>query len=330
MQLQLDSVRAFLHVADSGSFTRGAAQLGVPKARVSQQVRRLEDALGCRLLHRTTRAVRLTPDGERVLARARPLLDAAQELQGLFAGDAALRGRVRVDLPVRLARRVVIPRLPELLAKHPGLELQLSSTDRLVDIVGEGFDAVVRVATLRDSSLVATRLGTLRMVSCASPAYLRAHGTPRSVAELERHVLVHYAADLGADTPEFEYRDGRRSRSRPMRAAVTVNSADAYAAACIAGLGIIQAPHDGVAAALERGELVEILPRLRPAPLPVYLLHPHGRSVPRRVRVVLDWLDALLRAHLQRHGPPERPGPPGRPQPGTRTSRQARRSSVAS
>ncbi|MBX7080160.1 MAG: LysR family transcriptional regulator [Nannocystaceae bacterium] len=304
MELQLDNLRAFLHVAEAGSFTRGAAQLGVPKARVSQQVRRLEHALGCRLLHRTTRAVRCSPDGERVLARARSLLDAAQELQTLFAGDAALRGRVRVDLPVRLARRVVIPRLPELLARHPGLELQLSSTDRLVDIVGEGFDAVVRVASLRDSSLVATRLGALPMISCASAAYLRARGTPRTVAELDDHVLVHYAADLGADVPTFEYRERGRTRSRPMRAAVTVNSADAYAAACLAGLGIIQAPHDGLATALQRGELVEILPRLRPAPLPVSLLHPHGRSVPRRVRVVLDWLAALLRAHLDRHAPP--------------------------
>lgn len=301
MAIDLEGLRAFIHVAENGSFTRAGAQLGLAKARVSQQVRRLEHEVGGRLLHRTTRAVRLTPDGERFLARARALLGEADELGSMFAGPAALAGRVRVDLPVGLARSAVIGRLPELLGQYPRLEIQLSTTDRLVDVVGEGFDAVVRVAALRDSSLVATRLGELEVINCASAGYLRAHGTPRALADLDRHLLVHYAATLGPEPPEFEYRDGGRYRVKRMRAAITVNNADAFTAACRAGLGIIQAPRDGVGEAIATGELVEILPRLRPPPLPVFLVHPHGRSVPRRVRVVLDWLDALLRAHLRRH-----------------------------
>lgn len=307
MAIDLETVRAFVHVAEQGGFTRAAAKLGVPKARVSQQVQRLEVDVGTRLLHRTTRAVRLTPDGETFLARARPLLLEAEELSGLFAADEALAGRVRIDLPVGLARSAVVPRLPDLLAAHPRLELQVSTTDRLVDVVREGFDAVVRVATLRDSGLVAVRLGELEVVNCAAASYLRAHGLPRSLDDLDAHVLVNYAADLGSGVPEFDYHDGHRYRARPMRAAITVNSADAFSAACDAGLGIVQVPRNGVADRLASGALVEVLPRHRAAPLPVFLLHPHGRRVPRRVRVVLDWLERILREHLRRFAP-ARPG----------------------
>jgi DNA-binding transcriptional LysR family regulator len=285
-------------VAELASFTRAAEQLGVPKARVSQQVRRLEGDVGGRLLHRTTRAVRLTPDGERFLARARRLLVEAEDLGGMFLGANALRGRVRVDLPMSLARNAVIPALPELLARHPLLDLQLSTTDRLVDVVREGFDCVVRVGALGDSGLIAIRLGELEMINCASADYLRAQGTPKTLADLEAHRLVHYSASLGSDLPELEYHDGTRYRVRPMKAALTVNNADAFGAACRAGLGIIQVPRIGVAPWLASGELVEILPALRAPPLAVHLLHPHGRDVPRRIRVVLDWLDATLRRHL--------------------------------
>jgi len=299
MALDLETVRAFVRVAELGSFTRAASHLAVPKTRVSQQVQRLEGTVGVRLLHRTTRAVRLTPDGELFLARARPLLLESEDLGAMFAGPSALRGRVRIDLPVNLARDAVIPRIPELLARHPNLELQVSTTDRLVDVVREGFDCVLRVAALRDSSLVAIRLGKLEMINCASASYLRTYGKPKSLADLERHLLVHYSSTLGADVPEFEYHDGAGYRVRPMKSVVTVNNADAFQAACRAGLGIIQVPRSGVAPALATGELVEVLPKFRGQALSVFLLHPHGRNVPKRVRVVLDWIASIVRPHLQ-------------------------------
>lgn len=298
--LDLDTLRSFIRVAELQSFTRAAQQLGAPKARVSQQVARLEAELGARLLHRTTRAVRLSPDGERFLSRARALLYDADDALCMFKGDASLAGRVRLDLPVGLARNAIIPRLPELLARHPRLDVQLSSTDRIVDVVREGFDAVVRVAVLTDSRLVATRLGELEMVNAASPAYLAAHGVPRSLSDLSEHRLVHYSASLGAERPEFEYHDGSRWRALPMTPALTVNNADAFAASCRAGLGIAQLPRIGVTADIERGELVEVLPRLLAASLPVFLVHPHGREAPARVRVVLDWIASVLRPHLAR------------------------------
>jgi DNA-binding transcriptional LysR family regulator len=298
MTVDVEALRVFTRVAELASFTRAAAQLGMPKARASLRVAALEAQLGARLLQRTTRTVRLTREGEQLLPRAARLVAEADELGALFQASRTLRGVVRVDLPITLARDVIIPRLPELRAAHPQLELQLSTTDRRVEVIREGFDCVLSIGRLTASRLIARRLGALAMANCASPAYLRHHGTPRALAELDRHLVVHYAQALGADPPTFEYPTGRGYALHPMRAAITVNSADAYRAACVAGLGIIQAPRLGVRALLEAGELVEILPELASEPMPVSLVHPHGHHVPKRVRAVLGWLAAVMAPQL--------------------------------
>jgi DNA-binding transcriptional LysR family regulator len=300
MSFDLESVRIFVKVAELASFTRAGDHLGLTKARVSRHVSALEAELGSRLLQRTTRAVRLSPDGEQFLVRARRLVEDADELAGMFQAPSTLRGAVRVDLPINFARDLFIPRLPELLAAHSQLEVLLSATDRRVDVVREGFDCVLRIGTLGDSGLVARRLGVLPLVNCASPAYLLKHGTPRTLEDLDRHLLVHYSQSFGADTPGFEYHDGERYREKPMRSVLTVNNADAYRAACAAGLGIIQSPRVGLRAALAAGELIEVLPDLRCQPMPVSLVHAHARSVPRRVRAVMTWLAHVLAPSLER------------------------------
>lgn len=296
--MDLDAVRVFVKVAELGSFTRAAEHLGLSKARASIRVSQLEAELGSRLLQRTTRAVRPTADGEQFLVRARRLLLDAEELVGLFQSPSNLRGRVRVDLPMKLARSFVIPRLPEFLAAHPQLEVLLSTTDRRVDLVREGFDCVVRVGLLPDSGLVVKKLGALPLVNCASPTYLLRHGTPRSLTDLARHWVVHYSPSLGADPCCFEYRDGARYRDLPMRCLITVNSADAYQAACLAGLGIIQTPRIGASALLAERALVEVLPDYPARPLAVSLVHPHSGSVPKRARAFMTWLAQLLEPHL--------------------------------
>lgn len=303
MSLELDSLRIFVKVAELGSFTRAAQHLGLSKARASIRVSEIEAELGTRLLQRTTRAVRLTPDGEQLLTRARRLVLEAEELGSMFQAPSNLRGRVRVDAPVSFARNLFIPRLPELLAAHPQLELELSTTDRRVDLVRDGFDFVLRIGALPDSGLAARRLGTLPMINCASPGYLRKYGTPRSLAELEQHLLVHYSLSFGTDSPTFEHPVGSGYAELSMRSLVTVNSADAYLAACSAGLGIIQAPRTGMLRALAAGELIEILPELTAAPMPVSIVHGHARNVPKRVRAVMTWMAQLLEPHLE----------PGRP-----------------
>jgi DNA-binding transcriptional LysR family regulator len=296
--MDLAAVRMFVKVAELASFTRAAEQLGLSKARVSTGVQQLEAELGSRLLQRSTRAVRLTLDGEQFVARARQLVRDADELSTLFQAPSTLRGRVRIDMPQSLARSLFIPKLPELLAAHRQLELLLSTTDRRVDVIREGFDCVLRVGKLTESGLVARRLGEMAMTNAASPEYLRRYGTPRSLDDLAKHLVVHYSLRLGADNPGFEYRAGNAYRDRPMRSLITVNSTDSYNAACLAGLGIIQAPRSGVLANIVAGELVEVLPQHTCEPLAVSLVHAHGRQVPRHVRAVMSWIAQLLQPHL--------------------------------
>jgi DNA-binding transcriptional LysR family regulator len=303
--VELSEIRMFLKVAELGSFTRAAEHLGVSKARVSLGVSGLEAELGSRLFQRTTRAVRLTPDGEQFFARARRLALDADALSSLFQSPGTLRGTVRVDLPVQLARTLIIPRLPEFLAAHPHLSVLLSTTDRLVDVVREGFDCVLRVGALSDSGLVARKLGQLPMVNCASPAYLLEHGMPRTLDDLKGHLVVHYSPKFGTDDASFEYPDGGGYSQWPMRSVVTVNASDAYLAACLAGLGIIQAPRTGMLASLASGALVEVLPQFRCAPMPVSLVHAHARQVPARVRAVMSWIMSLIAPYLEAAGGPD-------------------------
>lgn len=296
---RLDHLRCFLRVAELGSFTGAADSLGLPKASVSLAVQRLEAEVGVQLLHRTTRRVQLTADGAQFQTRAHDLLHDMDDLQGMFRVDTSqLKGRLRVDMSSGLARQLVIPQLPDFLAQHPGVEIELSGTDRRVDLIREGFDCVLRVGPLDDNTLVARPLGQLRIINCASPAYLAARGAPATLDDLARHALVHYVGTLGQRSPGFEYHDGEAYRSLPMGGAVTVNSGDGYTAAALAGLGIIQVPLLGARQALAAGTLVEILPGLQAEPMPVTLLYAQRRHLPRRVAAFMDWAAAVIRPEL--------------------------------
>jgi DNA-binding transcriptional LysR family regulator len=292
--MDLEGLRVFVRVAELSNFTRASEQLGLSKARASVRVQELEAELGSRLLHRSTRAVRLTEDGVEFLTRARRLVDEADDLSAMFQAPSNLRGRVRIDLPNQLARDHVLPRLPAFLAAHPQLELLVSTSDRRVDLLREGFDCVLRVGNLADSGLVARRLGILQMVNCVSPSYLRKFGEPKTLADLDRHFLVHYSQALSGEPPTFEYRDASAYRDHPMRSLVTVNGTDAYRAACLAGLGIVQAPRIGVRAALAAGDLVEILPDLTCAPMPVSLVQSDTTRARKPVRAVVTWLAQVV------------------------------------
>lgn len=308
----LESLRIYGRVAELASFSAAAESLGVPKATVSTAVQRLETVLGTRLLHRTTRRVSMTDDGRTVFERGRDLVDDAEELRQQFRGDdASLSGRLRVDMPVPIARDVVLPRLPEFLRAHPLLEIELSSTDRRVDIVREGFDCVLRVGTLADSSLIARPVGEYRIVNCVSKGYAETHGVPRSLAALARHRLVHYAPVLGAAREGFEYADTddpSRSRYATMPGSVTVNNTDAYLGACLAGLGIIQVPESGVREHLASGRLVAVLPTFRPPAMPVSLVYANRRHLPRRVQVFMTWIELVMRSRVSPARPPARRG----------------------
>jgi DNA-binding transcriptional LysR family regulator len=304
--LDLTALRVFLQVAELAHFSRAADELGLPKGRVSQIVRELEARLGTRLFQRTTRRVSLTSDGELLADRARALLADAGEIEALFQQDQQLAGRLRVDLPVRLALDVVLPALPGFLAAHPALQVELSCTDRRVDLVEEGFDCVLRVGTVHDAMLVARPVGALRMLNLASPAYLAAHGTPRHPDDLltQGHMLVHYSQTWADRRPRFDWVDAEgRAHGLALPARISVNHTDAYETAALAGMGLIQAPCVGMRAALADGRLVRVLPGFEPAPLPVRLVMSQRRHTPRRVRLFMDWLTALLLTHLADDNP---------------------------
>lgn len=297
---QIEAMQIFIRVAELASFTRAADSLGIPKASASTAVQQLETTLGTRLLHRTTRKVQMTHDGQAFYERSKDLLTDVDELQSMFQqGEHALRGRLRVDMSGGVARLFMLPRLPEFMQAHPLIELELSSTDRLVDLVREGFDCVLRVGPLVDSALVARPLGAFRIINCASPAYLERHGTPTTLDDLANHQLIHYVSTLGARSPGWEYPAATGYASLPMGGAITVNNSDSYTAACIAGLGLIQAPAAGLQPLIDTGKLVEVMPDLLAEPMPVSLLYANRRNLPRRVQAFMTWITQVLQPYLE-------------------------------
>jgi len=304
--MNFEELRIFARVAELSSFSRAAEQLGLAKGRVSTCVQQLETKLGTRLLQRTTRSVRLTPDGERFLDRCKELLTEVEQLEAMFSpARKGLSGRLRIDLPNSIAREVIIPRLPEFLDAHPLLEIGISTTDRRVDLVQEGFDCVLRVGALGDSDLVARHIGHMRMCNLASPGYLALHGTPSTLADLAGHRVVHYASALTAHDAGWEYRDPADGHYRMARvkAVITVNGTDAYQAAARAGLGLIQAPWVGARIPILDGDLVEVMPDFTARPMPVSLLYPNRRQIPPRVLAVMAWITRVVTPYLGERDP---------------------------
>ncbi|MBO9663515.1 LysR family transcriptional regulator [Dokdonella sp.] len=297
---KLDRYRVFVHVAEMGSFTAAANALDLPRASVSAALQRLEADIGTRLLHRTTRRVRLTADGTQLLERVRPLLAEAEDIDQLFqARQRQVSGRLHVDVPSRVARRLIAPALPGLLRRYPRLQLKLGSTDRMIDLVREGVDCAIRVGHLHDSSLVVRPLGHLALVNCASPAYLREHGVPEQLDDLtEGHWSVGYASPTTGRELVWEC-DAQGARTLRLPSRVVVNNAESYIACCSAGLGLIQVPRYDVQHLLDSGELVEVLPLHRAGAMAISALYPHRRQPSRRLSAFIEWFGLLIRPHLE-------------------------------
>ncbi|MGV8920888.1 MAG: LysR substrate-binding domain-containing protein [Pseudomonas sp.] len=297
---KLELLKTFIRVTELSSFTQAGESLGLPRSTVSEHIQALEALLGARLLHRTTRKVQVTQDGLVLYERSKNLLSHMDELEGLFRQEGAvLAGRLRVDMPSVLARKVFMPRLPEFIARHPHIELEISSTDRRVDLVREGFDCVLRVGAQPDQSIVARPIGQVRMINCVSAGYAREFGIPQSLEDLAAHRLVHYVSVLGTRSEGFEYMHNGKRRQVAMTGGITVNNAECYSAACAAGLGIVQVPHMGSRALVTSGEWLAVLPEHVPAPMEVSLLYAQQQHMPERLRVFMQWLEALFQAHAQ-------------------------------
>lgn len=293
MMDHLAALRIFVRIAESGSFSRAAEDLGLPRASASEAVQRLETRTGVRLLNRTTRRVALTADGEAFLDAARSLLEQADSLDGLFRqGPDRVSGLLRVSLPERLANHTLIPALPDFLAQHPGLNVELSVTDRFVDLIGAGFDCVIRAGALRDSRLVGQKLGDMALGTFASPAYLAKHGSPESPADLNGHHVVGYASSAHGLDFDWEGPD----TAFPVGGRLAVDNAEAQVAAALAGLGLIQVPVYGLRTQLASGALVEVLSDFRPPPLAMTMLYPHHRQRTPKVSLFTHWVRSVLQA----------------------------------
>lgn len=273
--------------------------MGLPRSSVSAAVQDLETRLGTRLLNRTTRKVAPTHDGAAFYERCLQLVSDVEEAETLFRRSATQpSGRLRVDVPGRIGRLVIAPALPNLLDRFPGLQIDLGVTDRAVDLIEDNVDCALRVGPLRDSGLIARTLGNLTLINVASADYLAHHGTPNAPDHLDHHWAVAYASPSTGRVEDWEWTEAGALRTRTMRSRVTVNSAEASIACCLAGLGLIQVPAYDVKEDLRSGALVEVMAQHRAEPIPITLLYPHRQHLSRRLQIFADWLETLVKREV--------------------------------
>lgn len=300
----LQQYLAFTETAKHGGFASAARELGLAPSTLAKAVGRLEEGLGVKLFHRTTRQVTLTPDGERLFNRCQRVLAEVEDLQAEAAGTRAEpAGTLRIDMPVFYGKRFVMPLLAQLQARHRALRMDLRLTDLQVDLVRDGVDLAVRIGPLRDSTLVAKRVDQQSLVLCASPAYLQTHGTPRRIEDLATHTAVVFRLPSSGRDRAWQF----RQRGKPVEvspvAGVRISETEGLLEALKLGMGVCQVPDMLVQNEIDRGELCEVLPSLRPEPMPIHLVYPSGRLMPARVRAAINALEALRHRSAGRRSP---------------------------
>lgn len=294
---KLRAMQTFVRIVEGGSLRAAAEALGSSPPAVVRSLAALEQALGVRLLHRTTRRLSLSEEGRDYLAHCRQVLAAVEQAEAaLGAHRARPTGRLALTAPVQFGRQHVAPVLHGFLAAHPALQAELMLLDRAVDLREEGLDLAVRIGETPDPSLVALPLGRSPRVLCASPAYLAAHGEPRHPRDLIGHRCIRFTG-LGTG-PDWGFVEGRQVLRVPVRGVYTSNQADAALGAAEAGLGIVRVLGHQAVEALQAGRLQRLLRPFEPPPLPVLMLHPAARLPSARLRAFIDWAVPRLRERL--------------------------------
>ncbi len=290
---RVQAMRVFVRIVERGSFAQAARDLRLPRPTVTHVIQRLEADLGVRLLDRTTRAVCPTLDGVAYHDRCLRLLADLDEMESAFRDDDP-RGPLRVDMQGTMARFFVLPALPDFIRRYPNIALRLSEGDRMVDLIAEGVDCVLRAGDLGDSSLIGRKLGSFVQVTCASPTYLAAFGEPESLADLKGHKMVGYAASTSGQAYPLDFVHNGRLTEIPLDFDVLVSGAEIYTASALAGLGLIQVPRYRIAHQLEGGLLKTVLDLFPPPEMSASVLYPQNRQLSPRVRVFIDWLVNLF------------------------------------
>ena len=292
---RLEAMRVFLAVAEASSFNAAARRLGVSPAAATRAVAALEERLGARLLHRTTRAVRLSEAGAHYLADCRRILHEVEEAEAAASGaHTEPRGTLAITAPAMFGRRHVAPVAIDFLARHPEITLRTLLVDRVVDLIDEGIDVAVRIAHLPDSSLNATRVGAVRRVVCGAPAYLAEHGTPERPVDLLRHRIITFAP--GVAPPGWTFYRGTRTETVNPPARLIVNTAEVAIAAAVAGQGLTRVLSYQAAPEIRAGRLRVVLDAFEPPPIPIHVVHREARVTSGRVRAFVDFAVARLRA----------------------------------
>lgn len=296
---RFDSLHLFTRIVELGSFSRAAGILDIPRATATHAIQELEARLGSRLLERTTRHVRPTPDGQAFYERCIHILSELDDAESSLRHTASNpRGLLRVDMHGTHATRIVLPRIGEFRQRYPGIELKISTGDRLVDLVREGVDCVIRAGEPAESDLVMRRLAAMPQIVCASPGYLAAFGTPQRPEELAAHQAVRFFGDGGSRDYPIELMVDGQSRTFEPSGWISVNDAENYVVCALGGCGLIQLPRFHVEDELRGGRLVEVLADWASPAMPISILYPRHRQLSARVRVFADWVVELYGERL--------------------------------
>ncbi len=285
---KITSMKAFVAVIDRGSFTNASEHLGISRAAVSKYVMQLEDSLGVRLLNRTTRHHSLTDTGREYLPRCRAILADLNEAEANASkSNTALRGLLRINAPVSLGVRKMGEVIAGFCKKHPMIEVELELNDRFIDVVAEAFDVVLRIGKLNDSSLIARKIASIPMVTCASPGYLDAMGIPDHPEQLKQYACLTY--DNAGRNSLWEFlKQGARQQIR-ISGPLTSNNGDVLADAARAGLGLVRSPLFIVADDLRAGSLQAVLGDWQPPDITMSALYPSRRFLSARARAFVDY-----------------------------------------
>jgi len=298
---RLDALRLFTRIVELNSFSRAADMLEIPRATATYAIQELESRLNTRLLERSTRHVRPTLDGQAFYDRCVHVLSDLDDAEASLHHVAANpRGILRVDAHGTHATRILLPRINEFRSRYPNVDLVLSSGDRLVDLVREGIDCVIRAGDPRDSSLVARRLAIMPQVICASPEYLADFGIPKRPSELDRHHAVKFFANSGTADYPFELIVDGQVRNFEMDGWLSVSDAENYVSGALRGCGLIQLPRFHVEEELQDGRLIEVLAKWASPEMRLSALYPYRRQLSPRVRVFVDWVSQI---YEQKFGP---------------------------
>jgi DNA-binding transcriptional LysR family regulator len=290
---RIQAMRVFVRIVERGSFAQAARDLLLPRPTVTHIIQRLEADLGVRLLERTTRSVRPTLDGSAYHHRCVRLLADLEEMESAFR-DVKPRGPLRVDMQGTMARFFVLPALPEFMQRYPDIALRMSEGDRMVDLIAEGVDCVLRAGDLSDSSLVGRKLGAFAQVTCASPGYFAKAGVPESLSDLNRHKMVGYAASTSGQPYPLEFMVNGKLTEVQVAFDLLVSGAEVYTASGVAGLGLIQVPRYRIAHQIDAGLLQVVLENVPPPDMAASILYPQNRQMLPRVRVFVEWLVGLF------------------------------------